>query len=547
MTRGRCSVLEAAVVMLLMLLLAILVYGVHVVRGGFVADDWVFASDHALYGDEGIVNLAQRLRDTPAERPAISEERPVTALYFAVIYTVFDARMEAHLAWALFLAALMSAVLFTVLRSLGLERLHAGLIAGLVLVFPAADAPRLWSNAAHAQLAIVTFGFGVLLALRGLRSSGWSAIAFHVAALACYGISVLQYEIAVGGIVLSVLIYRLRAPWRAAFARWAADLALVAILSLYRAQKDVEVESLGDYVQRGRDIQGQARRLLTYLGIQDGRTRLPLLVVLLVLIAGAAAAFVLRDPAVRREVRRWLAISLASFVAIGAGYVAFLPTQGYLFPLEPGIANRVNLGAAPGYVIVIYSLAMLTGLLLAAALTALRPLIVPARWAIALPVVAALSVGGLWAYEVDQDRRAWDRAFGFEQETLNVLSARVPTPVSGSTIFTFGVPAHAAPKVPAFSNPWALTNALRLLWRDASLRGIPSPIMERNANGNSTSDWGITCAAKAVQPGGWWFTDSDASSYGKAIFVDVPNRRYGVIRSREECRAWAARYGLLHS
>src|SRR6202022_614312 len=81
-------------------------------------------------------------------------------------------------------------------------------------------------------LSIALYLFGTTLALRGLETSGRRAVALHAGAVAAYVLSTLLFEVTLVAILLSGLLYRLRAPWRAVLRRWPWDVATVALLGL---------------------------------------------------------------------------------------------------------------------------------------------------------------------------------------------------------------------------------------------------------------------------------------------------------------------------
>jgi len=544
LARGAVSRLEATAVGALLVGLGIAVYGPHVVRGGFMGDDWVFRADYERFGYWGFIE--QLLDpDSPesgpiAPGPALA--RPVAVVFYATSYRLLGTSAVPHLALALCLGVLMSFLLFLVLRKLGMERLHAAAIAALVLLFPAADSPRLWPAAALIEFAISLFLLGLLLALGGLERTGRAAVLRHAAAVGCYVLGILCYELVVGGVLLTVLVYRLRAPWRTAVRRWLVDIAALGLAAAYvrfvgRPQDFVPLSS---QLETARTIQGQARTLLSRLGIQDGQAWVDLKVLALLLAAAAALAlFLPRTDELRGDLRRWVVAALAGIVAVGAGYVALLPIEGRL-PLYAGVGNRVNIGAAAGYVVLIYALSVLAGTMVVRALSAVRTVRHARAWAAGFGVAVAFAVGLLWTEAVVEDRRAWDRAESIRSQTLATLR-ELPRPAPGSTVYTFGVAGETAPGVPTFSAVWDLTGAVRVLWKDHTLRAIPSSSLERGAFGHTTGAFGIACTPSSVRPLGR-YSPRDASPYGRTIFVHIPSRAYVLIRDRRACRAAVARY-----
>jgi hypothetical protein len=140
---------------------------------------------------------------------------------------------------------------------------------------------------------------------------------------------------------------------------------------------------------------------------------------------------------------------------------------------------------------------------------------------IAAVLAFALLTGAAWVHHVNDDARAYQRAFAIEKQALDVLHDRVQRPASRTTIYTFEISGEAAPNIVAFTASWDLTGAVRLLWDDPTLRGTPSPSVSRDFPGNDASDWCLRCGPSKLQPGGYMYDREDASPYGRVVFVDV--------------------------
>jgi hypothetical protein len=545
LTRRPASGLEAAVVGFLLFGLGLGVYGPHVLRGEFLLDDWMFRADYERYGWWGLMERLLHIKPGLSATGANGRSRIVSMLYHATNHAVFGSHPALHLVTALLLGVVMSLLLFLVLRKLRIERLHAAFIAGLVLVFPAADATRLWPAAATAQLAIALFLAGLLVALEGLERTGRSAVIRHGAAVALYVLALLTYEYPFAGIALAVFIYRVKAPWRRSIRLWLIDVGVAALLAGYARLSASQVDPFSDQIDTAREIQSQARTLLSRLGIPEGQALLPLkLLALFVLVAVALALFLRPTDVLRRDLQHWLLIAAVGVVGISVGYVVLVPLQGR-FPLSPGFGNRINIGAAIGWAIFMYSLAVLLGIVVVRALSAVRTVPQARAWSVGLGVFFALVLASAWTNAVVDDRRAWDRASALTRQTLDVL-AEMPQPPHSSTVYTFGMPGETAPGVRTFAAPWDLIGAVRVQRDDHTLRGIPSPNLEKGFwPDNAGDNWGISCTSSSVIPHGYGYASRSAARYGAVVFVDVPNRSSTVVRSRGECREWASRYGLL--
>ena len=363
--RGGCSLRETALFALLATLVAYSIYGLHVLNGGFILDDWAYAAEYEIHGrDLGFLGFADRLLNDPGVLMSAGG-RPVGALYFSGMYSVFGSNMALHIAYSVVLSITLSTLLFVVLRGLGLERVHAGVIAALVLVFPASDSIRFWPAAATSLAAISLYLAGLAVALAGLRRTGRRALVLHGCAALLYALSLLQYEIAAGFILLGGLLYALTSGWRRALPRWGVDIAVAVIGLLYLGTTTTRrVASPSDVVDQLRLFQSEARTVLGQGGLQDGRPLVPLAGAAVVLLVAflVQARLTPADPS-RAALRRWLAIAIAGGVAIGAGYVIFAGAEDSFYrPLREGIGNRTNGAAMIGYVILLYSLAVMVGL-----------------------------------------------------------------------------------------------------------------------------------------------------------------------------------------
>jgi hypothetical protein len=180
----------------------------------------------------------------------------------------------------------------------------------------------------------------------------------------------------------------------------------------------------------------------------------------------------------------------------------------------------VNVLAALGLVVLLYSLLML------AARLALRAL---PRWRSWAPAVAALgaTILGIGYLDIlDDDKAAYDQAYAAEREVLGVVRAHIPNPPDHSTIYTFGHPAYWRPGVPVFAATWDLNGALKLQWHDPTLNGYPA------VPGTT-----FVCGRNGLHPAGNGYGPSAGSPYGLAFFVDVAGNRAMRIDSPRACRS----------
>ena len=538
LARGRCSTVEALVAAGFLLLVGVAVYGSYVVRGGFILDDWKVEADYELLSrTHGFFGTIGEMLDPTGRHEPNFQGRPVGAVYHAIVSAALGTRPAPHLALALALGVLTATLLFVLLRNVGFERIHAAALGALVLLFPAADSARLWAGLAVEASTLSLCLLGAIVALAGLGRSGPRAVAFHACAVALYVTGVLLYEIAAPAILLSFLLYRLRAPWSRALPRGAADaVATLLALAYLRSQTTRPIPPLAEQLDHAERIFSEARRLLASIGIQNGTPRLPLFAVALVLLSALVVHRLLpRGEPLRGDLRRWLTTALAGVLVAGAGYALFVPADPWFSPLTEGIGGRTNIAASPGYVLLLYSLPALLGLLLFRGLPYGRAL------AAGFTLAVAVYLGAAWLDRLRTDQSSYRAASETANDALDVLRETVGKPPPGTTIYLFGVPRESAPNVPIFTASWDLTGAVRLLWRDYSLRGVPGSSVAHNFPGNE-DEWGIDCGPRSLRPRGYLYGPEHASPYGKAVFVDVPMRRVEVIRTKAACESAAERY-----
>ena len=457
---------EAAGAFGLLGLLGIVAYGVHVLDGGFYYDDWAHLASYRFPNEPGIVGRLEQAWENTGYRPLLVP-------YYPLQFAIFGGHFRLHLAWALFLAVAMSASLYLLMRVLGLARVHAFAIAALVLVFPFADAPRLWVTASAIHVTVLLFVAGLLVALRGLEApTRRSAVKHHAAAAGLYLASLLFYEVTAGLVLAAGLLYAWRGSFRRALPRFAVDAALVAAVYVrLRSESEIpQSSSIRAMFDHARIIADQGLSLVS--GAMLPRTDTPRGVALGIALVVLSAALVTAarlpsgDP-VRAELRRWLFVAAGGAVVITAGWAVYVPAHPYYSPGTLGLGNRVNVIASIGIVALAYALAAMAGVLLFGRLLDWR------RWAFGFGMSAAALLLVAYMLDVRDDVRDWDRAYAHEQEVLAALRAAVPDPPPGATLYTFNHPTWQAPGVPVFASTWDLLGAARVVYDDRDVVAYP--------------------------------------------------------------------------
>ena len=206
-TRHALTSHEVVIAWMGLAILCALAYAPHVRHGGFYSDDWSNAAVtfHST-GGAGFGNVISTFAD-------IGLYRPVLVMYVPLTYWAFGMDMAQHLAWAATLAFLAAGMLYGVLRTIEVPRIHAWVIAGLMIVYPWSDSTKLWPSGAQVTLSITLALAGLWIALAGLSKRSWR---WHACAAVLYLLSILAYEITLPLIAAAGVLYTARVGWRTA-------------------------------------------------------------------------------------------------------------------------------------------------------------------------------------------------------------------------------------------------------------------------------------------------------------------------------------------
>jgi hypothetical protein len=509
------GVRELAIAALVLTVVGVAGYAANILDSGFSTDDWSNAA-LSLQSSDGVGGVLRSYAD-------LTPYRPVLILYVPATYWVFGIHMGLHLAWAVVLAIFVSTMLYGILRSCGLARTHALAIGILLLIYPWADSTRMWPTASMATFAIGLALAGVWVALAGLRAGSYRR---HALAVALYLLSALTYELTVGLICSAGLLYVLRAGWRPAWRRWAADLVAMGAAAAWNfsttprtAATDLSalLDHLWSIVVQGGSIVAYSAHPLA----GPDRKTLVLLVLLGVLVLTVAVAVIARrSPRWNGRLRSWLLLFAAGAAVTVLGWAPFVPADPYYTPSIYGFTNRVNALAAVGVVMALYALAGMIGALVGAA----RPRSPLVATAVTLVLAAVLGAGYLKV--LDRHSDLWVGAFRGEMAALGQIRGAYPKLPDGAVVHTFGYPGYQAPGVPVFAVSWDLRSALKLQYKDDSVGGYPV-----------VAPAAVRCEpAGVVIAGGTAFAEPRTTPYGDAILFDVPTGRHAQPRDIGECR-----------
>lgn len=514
----RVSISELLVAWALLGILAVAAFGPHAREGGFSLDDWSNGVGALQTGgfDGAIAYFAD-----------LTAYRPVLILYVPLIYELFGTRMGWHLAWAAAIGLSVSCLLYAILRTLRMARVHASLIAALVLIFPWFDSTRFWATASQVSLGVALAFAGLWAALTGLRRG---AARWHIVAVALYATSILTYEIALALIGAFGVVYVAAAGWKAARRRWAADLVVVLAGVAWvgtQTKRDASggmsayLEHLEQIVRQGGELLGRAAWPLG-----QPRTTLALVTLLAIAVVGVVTWRRDRDRApTGTAMTPWLLLGAAGVAIAALGWVLFIPADPYYTPSVYGFTNRVNGLAGIGLVMTVYAALGIVGALVGrlAKRTALA--------ATAATAALAVALGVAYKSVIERHGDIWTTAFRAQMAGLGQMKTQFPTLPDGTTVYIAGYPAHQTLGVPIFSTTWDVNGAVKLQYRNPTLQAFPILPGTRFA----CSRGGVTMLIDGDEVGGF-------VPYGSARFLDIPTGRHATPRDARECRRQAPRF-----
>ena len=517
---------EAAVAALLLALLCACVYGRHAVDGGFISDSWPNRSVYVFAPHGGFTNEVGRF----LEEPNLAA-RPLYAVYLVVLNAVFGPHMGYWFAWLGLTNVLMALSLYLLLRKLDFSLLDAFLVSALVLIFPAASSIRFWAATVQISAAVTLALLGFLVALKAFDTDKRHAFLLHCGSIALFVSSLLFYEAALPAMLVSILLYRLRVPWRKALPRWLVDLVVlttVATVVAGSAHGAKEVQTLSGMWHHANAIFGQTWTLLAVnvLGFNSSAWYVIALVALLPLAAGLVVVMDRPSYPSNALFRRSLTIFAASGLIIALGYVVFVPGIDLYVPLGPGNLNRINAVPAIGWVLMLYALLKL------AATLAFRHTRGSGRLVATFVAAGSIFVGVGWVKEDLSYSDAYISAYREDARILATVQTAIPNPRPGGTIWTFGQPVEVVPGVPVFGNYWDMTTSVQLQYGTSNINSyVAFPGMS------------IDCRARALIPGNNLNyppvyplrANPFYSSYGRTYFIDTSSGRFVLIRSRKDC------------
>jgi MFS family permease len=515
--------------MLVLTLVGALVYGSNAIHGGFLSDAWatrasyVFAEHSTFFG--GI--------DRFLEEPNISV-RPLLAVLLSLYNTVLGGHQGFWLAALVATNIIMCGLLYLLLRRLSMGALDAAVVAVLVLVFPAAGALRLWAAmvAAPVTISLALIGFLIALAAFDREADRRKSLILHGVSLLFFVSSLLLYELALPVMMLSVLIYQFRAPWRPSIYRWLVDgvvLGTIALTVTHSSESGFTQEHASMFSHAG-EIYSQLHTLFTTVVLPFDSPQWYLVVLLvLVPVTGAVVYWLLpKESETKPELLRWLTVMVAGAIVVLASYAIFIPALNYYVPLRVGDGSRINAMPSIGWVLMFYGGARMVAALVFQGVPDGR------RIAQGAAIVGCLLIGIGWVRSLHSEADDYTGAFREDERVLNTIQTSIPKPVSGSTIWTFGQPVLYAPEIPVFANTWDMIGSVQLQYGDPTLRSLVAlPGIE------------FKCTPDSVEPAVAYSEEEApilASPYGKTYFINTSTGENVLIKSQAECEQVAGTY-----
>lgn len=519
-TRRALDARELACAWIALAIFCTLAFAPHVLHGGFYLDDWSNAAG-ALQPPGG-PDAGQAL----SYFKDLTIYRPVLVVYVPLTYFVFGMHMALHLAWAAFLSMLAAAMLYGVLRTLGLPAIHAWLIAALTIVYPWSDSTRLWATASQVSLSVTFALAGLWIALVGLSRRSWR---WHACAAILYLMSIFTYEVTLPLIAAAGILYTLRVGWRAARVRWGVDLAVVIAGGLWvgthtaRTKSSVagDFEHLKQIITSGETIIGRS-----FIPLGAEHTTLVLAVLAATLVAGVAGAVRSERFADSRiwGLRGWLLLAVGGLLAAALGWIMFIPADPYYTPSIYGMTNRVNGLAGIGVVIAAYGAFGIVGTFVGR----LRPRF--GGIALTVTLVLGILLGTAYVDVIRRHTGIWNAAFVAETSALSEIQRQYPRLPHETVLFASGFPANQTLGVPILAASWDLDGMIKMQYDDGSLAAYPVlPGLH------------LACSPQGVKLEGQG-APLTTGSYGKARLFDLGTRRHLNPRNQRECRAAVGSY-----
>jgi hypothetical protein len=469
---------------------------------GFYSDDWFTLAVFDLDNQESIGRM---MMNAPLDRT-----RPAQALYFILLYKFFGLKpLGYHITNVLCFVG--NAILFYLcLLELRFSRLLALAIPLVYIFLPHYSTERFWLATFPISFAMALYFVSLYCDLRAIGAHPWR-FTWKLGSIAALLGSSLIYETALGLFLINpILVWYRHGRYQTAserlkrlFILYGANPTIVVLILVFKVifnQRDDSTlpnGNLGFYFARivWRTIkpiwaEGEnGFNIWGFLGVDllDRGLKLPLLaietlvqryigwpqLVVTSLLGILISLYLYRVASQERGFllnrREWVRIAVIGLVMSVAGYAIFLVAPNLWFTLA-GTQNRVSISAAAGISVALvatigWAVSNLSGeYLTRGAFASLVALFA------ATGCVVDLAIGSFWT-----------AAFQREGMVLAAIRNHFPALPEGSTLILDGICPTVGPAI-IFASGWDLTGALRLMYRDRSLRANVVPGLERQGD-----------------------------------------------------------------
>jgi hypothetical protein len=456
----------------------------HIAGLGFYGDDWDVLSVFSFSGDQSVRGLYAALA---GESQMLM--RPGQKLLAALLYWAFGPHpLGYHLVNASLLVA-GAVLLLLALRELGLSRAVAVAAATVYSLLPHYSTDRVWYASIQAPFSMTMYFLSLYAGLRSLRSSPGGARGWQALSLAGLVASTLAYEVALPLFLFNSLLFRYRQRRqpadtddlaRSAWVLMGATVAAVLAVAAFKAATSTRLSggpTIGYLLAAAKQL---AWINLWVYGVAAPRTLLIAIrqVPGATLIAAAGLALVIYAFLVRLAAAGaaggprsgfWIRLIVVGTAVFLLGHVVFLTTNVGFSPT--GANNRTAIAGAVGIA--------LAGVGAAGWLSNR----VPTRWRgrCFAGLIGAASSG---AFVVNAMLVSfWVTAYEHEQRVLDTIHRTFATLPPRSTVILDGVCRYVGPAI-VFESSWDLQGALRLFYRDSTLRAdVVSPDLRVEPDG----------------------------------------------------------------
>lgn len=443
---------------------------------GFYSDDWGFLGTMATSPDQ---SFAGRFEATVEEHVATGA-RPVQVALQIVLFAIFGTRPLGYHIFNAIMLATAAVVLMLALRQLRVRRLTAWAVTAVFILLPSYATNRFWFAAFGYAVMMATYLLSLVADLRTVDSPSsnprwaWKAVAL-VATVLC----TLGYELAIPFLLASPLLVSLhsrrihgeglsgRYGRRAAVVLTGSTYAALALVLVFKVASSPGVESSLSAYNLMRLVVGWATvhfgsygAGLPYSALWATQIVGMKAAVVSALVAFTAAGWTVHLARAQPLVAPRPAstrLVLSGVVVYLLGHAIFL-TNGRFVVTSTGIGNRVGMAAAVGAALILVGVVFWAASWLPTARGRMAMLAVTVGAVCGACVLVTAAVGTFWA-----------TAYRTQQRVLNAIETRLPSLPRGATVIVDGVCPYDGPAI-VLESEWELTGALRVLYRDRSLR-----------------------------------------------------------------------------